>query len=40
MLEENLNYFCILLTENFNTKSSHEKAIKEFAAKNVGKNIY
>jgi hypothetical protein len=37
MLEEKLNYFYILPIENFSTKSlSYEKAIKEFAAKNVG----
>ena len=37
-LQERLKYFSILSTENI-TKTSYEEAIKDYAAKKVGKSI-
>jgi len=39
-LQERLNYFSILCTENITKSLSYEEAIKEYAAKKVGKRYY
>jgi len=39
-LQERLNYFSVLSTENITKSLSYEEAIKEYAAKKVVKRYY